>query len=45
VKATEEMAAAGKIRLRGAGAFDAKTGQRGDLYVNLSFVDRLNEAH
>jgi DnaJ-class molecular chaperone len=39
------MAAAGQIRLKGAGAFDVKTGQRGDLYVKLNFVDRLSEVH
>jgi DnaJ-class molecular chaperone len=33
VKVTPEMAATGKIRLKGAGGRDEKSGQKGDLYL------------
>jgi DnaJ-class molecular chaperone len=45
VEVDEEMAAAGKIRLKGAGSYDVKSGERGDLYVSLNFVERLREIH
>jgi molecular chaperone DnaJ len=45
VTVDEEMAKSGKIRLKGAGAYDPKTARRGDLYVNLNFVERLREIH
>ncbi|MDR1085988.1 MAG: DnaJ domain-containing protein [Deltaproteobacteria bacterium] len=41
VKVSPEMVRSGKIRLKGAGSYDPKTAQRGDLYLNLNFVDRL----
>ncbi|MDR0550296.1 MAG: DnaJ domain-containing protein [Deltaproteobacteria bacterium] len=45
VTVTEAMAKAGKIRLKGAGDFDVKAGERGDLYLSLNFVERLSEMH
>jgi DnaJ-class molecular chaperone len=45
VLVTQEMIQAGKIRLKGAGAYEPKEARRGDLYINLNFVDRLTKSH
>ncbi|MDR1578499.1 MAG: DnaJ domain-containing protein [Deltaproteobacteria bacterium] len=45
VQVTPAMVERGKIRLKGAGAQDDKSGQSGDLYVNLNFVERLAKSH
>ncbi|MDR2140706.1 MAG: DnaJ domain-containing protein [Deltaproteobacteria bacterium] len=42
---TEEMARAGKIRLKGAGAQATKSDQRGDLYLTVHLVDKLDKNH
>jgi DnaJ-class molecular chaperone len=45
VKVTAEMIRSGRIRLKGAGALESRTGRRGDLYISLNFVDRLAGSH
>jgi DnaJ-class molecular chaperone len=36
---SEDMAEAGRIRLKTMGAFDPQQGRRGDLYITLTFFD------
>jgi DnaJ-class molecular chaperone len=45
VKVTADMILKGKFRLRGVGGYLPSQAKRGDLIVNLNFVDRLPSGH